>query len=60
MRGAEAVVHVNLLVAREFVREVAVVGLFLAMEAQIFEQQRLARLERFDHFAGVIAHTVRR
>src|SRR5208337_4413293 len=60
MGGAEAVVHVDLLVARELMREVAIVGFLFLVEAQIFEQQRFAGLERVDHFAGVIADAVGR
>ena len=40
MGGAEGVIDVNLLAAREFVSEVAVVGLFFGMEAQILKQDR--------------------
>ena len=40
MRGAEGVVDVDVLAAREFVGEVAIVGLFLGMKAQVFEQDR--------------------
>ncbi len=60
MRRAEAVVHIDLFVARQFMREVAIVGFLFFVEAQIFEQDRIARLERLDHFAGVIANAVGR
>ncbi len=60
MCGAEAVVHIDLFVARQFMREVAIVGFLFFVEAQIFEQNRFARLERLDHFAGVIADAVGR
>ena len=60
MRCAEAVVHVDPLVARELMREVAIVGLLFFVEAQIFQQERLARLKRIDHLAGVIADTIGR
>ncbi len=60
MRRAERVIHVHLLVPGEFVREVAIVCLLLAMKAQIFQQQRVARLQRLDHLASVIANAIRR
>ncbi len=41
-------------------REVAVVGLFLFMKAQILEQDRLAGLERRDHPSGHITDAIRR
>ena len=60
MRRAESVVDVDLLAARELMREVAIVGLFFCMEAQILEQDRLAGLERRDHPAGDIADAIGR
>ena len=40
MGRAERVVDVDMLAAREFVSEVAIVGLFFGMKAQVFEQDR--------------------
>ena len=46
MRRAEAIVHIDLLVARELMREVAIVGLLFFVEAQIFQQENIAIFQR--------------
>ena len=60
MGGAERVVDIDSLAACELVREVTVVGLFLLMEAEVFEQDGVAWGKVRDHPARDVADTVRR
>src|SRR5215475_11487086 len=59
MRAAERVVYIRLFPAREFMREIAIVGFFLRMKAQILQQDCVAGLKRRDHSSGHIADTIR-
>ena len=58
MRRAERVVDVDLFAAREFVGEIAIVGLFFRMKAQVLEQERAARLRSLQSCPGDLADTV--
>ncbi len=58
MRGAERVIDINLLAARQFMREIAVVFFLFRMEAEILQQQRLARGESGHHPPCDITDTV--
>jgi hypothetical protein len=60
MRRAEGVIDVEVLTARQLVGKIAVVGLFLGMEAQVLQQQRAARLERCDQSQCNLADAIRR
>src|SRR5450759_3784863 len=52
MGGAEGVVDVEIGELGELLRKMFVVGFFLGVEAEVFEQQRLAFLELERHFFG--------
>ena len=54
--AAERVVDVDVGVARQRLRELAVVGFFLGMEAQVLEQRDVAPVGIDDDLAGTVAH----
>jgi len=59
MSAAESIVYIDVAKVGELSREVGVIGLFSGVEAQIFEQQYLARFELARHLGGYIPHAVR-
>jgi hypothetical protein len=60
VRCAEGVVHVDIAQAGQLPAEGRVVGLFLGVEAQVFEQQGLTRLEVGSELKGDGPDAVRR
>ena len=58
MSAAEGVVDVDVAEAGELFRERGIVGFFFGMEAEVFEQERLAGFEVGGHFAGDCADAV--
>ena len=60
MGAAEGVVDVDIAEAGKLLREAWVVGLFLGMEAQVFEQQHLAGFELARHLGGDLADAIGR
>ena len=50
MRRAKSIVHVNITERRQLPRKLFVVGFFFRVEAQILQQQRLARFQLANHF----------
>ena len=60
VRGAEGVVHVDLGQRGQRLGEGRIVGLFFGVEAQVFEQQHLARLELARHLFGNFADAIGR
>ena len=58
MGRAERVVDVDVAVGRQRLRELGVVGLLLGVEAQVLEQDHLARLEAGDGVVGADAQRV--
>ena len=58
MRCAESVVDVNVTQARELLRKVIVVLLFLGVKAQVLEQQYIAVTEFFYFRLSSFANTV--
>ncbi len=58
MRRAEGIVDVDVGIGRQRLRELGVVGLLLGVEAQVLEQDRLARLEAGDGVDGADAERV--
>ena len=60
VRRAEGIVHVDLGQRRQRFRESRIVGFLFRVEAQVLEQQHLARLELARHLFGNLAHAIRR
>ena len=58
MRGAESVVYIQIGIGSQRLGEVGIVLLFFSMEAQVFQQQHLAGLERGGLGLGVFADYV--
>ena len=58
VRRAEGVVYVQVRDLRQFLREHRVVGLFLTVIADIFQQQEIPGLERVCRFLDLFANTV--
>jgi hypothetical protein len=59
MRRSKSIVDVVFRQAGELLRESLVIGFFLGMKAQVFQQQRLAFLELARNFLGFWANTLR-
>ena len=60
VRGAECVVDVDVGEGGELPGEAGIVGFFFGVEAEVLEQEDLARLELARHFFGDLAYAVGR